>query len=167
MICFSSVYNLLLILKMVVTIRGLFLNKLPHTIIITWKGCLFCQRWIQSWRKMQIKMLLAAYWRRTNSLISLTDTSLVSLAVNNKTKESIQMVDTLLLVVSKCFPVFNWFFYFTSISFLAFCFSASLSLGNEMLNTPLFTWAAILSLSTSSGNIMVCWNLEYENSRRR
>ena len=31
MICFSSVYSLLLILKMVVTIRGLFLNKLPHT----------------------------------------------------------------------------------------------------------------------------------------
>ena len=38
---------------------------------------------------------------------------------------------------------------------------------NVMFNTPFSTWAPIFSLSTSSGRIMVCWNLVYENSRRK
>ena len=51
--------------------------------------------------------------------------------------------------------------------FLGLSFSASVNLGNVMFNTPFSTWAPIFSLSTSSGRIMVCWNLVYENSRRK
>lgn len=57
--------------------------------------------------------------------------------------------------------------YFTSMNFLLLSFSCSVNFGRLMFNTPFSTLAEILSLSTSSGRIIVCWNLEYENSRRR
>lgn len=50
--------------------------------------------------------------------------------------------------------------YLTSITLAAFSLSSGVRFGNSIVNTPSFTFASILSLSTSSGRINVCWNLE-------
>ena len=50
--------------------------------------------------------------------------------------------------------------YFTSIVCLAFASGVSLRLGSSTRSTPCSTRAEILSFSTSSGSIKVCWNFE-------
>lgn len=66
------------------------------------------------------------------------------------------------------FPMADWLqHYFISICLFGFLASSSESFGSSIFRTPCSTDAAIFSLSTLSGRIIVCWNLEYENSRRR
>ncbi len=50
--------------------------------------------------------------------------------------------------------------YFTSMFVTFATFASSGILGNSTSSTPLFTFAAILLRSTSSGKIIACWNFE-------
>ncbi len=59
------------------------------------------------------------------------------------------------------------YLYFISMVLSAFLASSWDNFGKSMVKTPCSTPAEICSLSTSSGKIIVCWNLEYENSRRK
>ena len=61
----------------------------------------------------------------------------------------------------------GWKAYSTSICRLVFSGSIFLTFAMVTVRTPFSTLAAMSSRFASSGRSIVCWNLVYENSRRR